>query len=179
MSLISNIGVYNGLGYEVYFFSWMGKDVVGMSRVNDQGRKVVCEQIYSNPEEEYLVKALDFMSRDIVNQNHSGKFQESLKDISINGMLSDCLPVATAFEYMAKRGDDIDDETELTALQQREYNMLQNILSMDVSIYLTRRTSGLCGSVIDDLRDMRRVFISKYNSCYDRKYINYNEDVDF
>lgn len=63
--------------------------------------------------------------------------------------------------------------------EEAEYDHIQNILSTEVSIYLTRRTSGCCGSIIDNLRGLRRQFIYEYEQKFKKQFIDYNSEVDF
>jgi len=99
-------------------------------------------------------------------------------DIQITGMLTDCLPVTTAFQYLVNR-DDISEDKDYTDEETKEYDDIQDILSIDVAIYLTRRTSGCCGSIIDNLRSQSRKLINKYEKDYGVKFIDYNSEVDF
>lgn len=99
-------------------------------------------------------------------------------EINVLGMLTDLLPVTTSYKYLVSR-DGISDDVDFTDEQENEMEALQNILSMEVAIYLTRRTSGCCGSIIDNLRSLRRDFISKYEAEYKISFIDYNSEVDF
>jgi len=100
-------------------------------------------------------------------------------DIIIIGMLNESLNVSTSYDYLKKMNGFFDDEKEPSDIEHKEMEAIQNILSMDVAIYITRRTSGLCGSVIDNLRNLRVFFINQYNAEYKKHYVDYNCDVDF
>jgi len=99
-------------------------------------------------------------------------------EIQIIGMLTNDMPVTTSFHYLKNR-DNISDDVEFTEQELNEYDDIQNILSIEVAIYLTRRTSGCCGSIIDNLRSQRRDLINKYEKNWGKKFIDHNEDVDF
>lgn len=101
-----------------------------------------------------------------------------MKEITILGMLTDVITISTAFEYLKTR-DNISEDADYTDEQEKEYDYLQNILSIEVSIYLTRRTSGCCGSIIDNLRTLRIYFILKYEKKFNKPFIDYNSEVDF
>lgn len=96
----------------------------------------------------------------------------------VGDILTDCLIVTTAYEYLQKR-DNMPTDKELTEIEQKEYDAIQNILSMEVAIFLTRRTSGCCGSIIDNIRQIRRNFIAEYQKEYGISFIDYNSYVDF
>lgn len=96
----------------------------------------------------------------------------------VGGILTDCLNVTTAYEYLQKR-DNIPADKELTEIEQKEYDAIQNVLSMEVAIFLTRRTSGCCGSIIDNIRQIRSNCIAEYENEYGISFIDYNSDVDF
>lgn len=98
--------------------------------------------------------------------------------IQIIGMLTDCLPVSTSFKYLVNR-DNIPGDIDFTDEQYEEDQHIQNILSMEVAIYLTRRTSGCCGTIIDNLRSIRNEFIKTYEDKWKRTFLDYNSDVDF
>lgn len=100
-------------------------------------------------------------------------------EIQVFGMLDACLTVTTSHDYFMRTDINFNPDKEPTDEQYAEQMAIQDILSMDVSIYLTRRTAGLCGSVIDNLRANRQMFISAYQKKYAKSYIDYNADIDF
>ena len=56
-----------------------------------------------------------------------------------------------------------------------EAESLRRIITCEVSIYLLRRSTGHCGSVSDNMVDIRRNFINEHN----KKFSDYIEDQDF
>lgn len=103
-------------------------------------------------------------------------------DLEVVGMLSDHLVVITSSDYFQREGSfgDFDwNEDTLTDQQEAECEAIQNILSTDVAIYLTRRTSGMCGSVVDNLRSICNNFINEYQEKFNKKYIDFNKEVDY
>jgi len=87
------------------------------------------------------------------------------------------LPVTTAIEYFNKVGKEIDfDETgNAELIPSKEYEMIQKILSCEVSINLMRGATGFCGSLIDEMVSIRRDFITSYESEFKKDYIEYND----
>ena len=64
-----------------------------------------------------------------------------------------------------------DDETKIPIKQAR---VIDDILATEVSIYLLRRSTGFCGSLIDRMASIRDEFIQKYENNYET-YIIYND----
>jgi hypothetical protein len=103
-------------------------------------------------------------------------------ELEVIGMLSDHMVVTTSYEYFQKEGSfgdfDWDDGT-LSDDQESECEAIQNILSADIAIFLTRRTSGMCGSVVDNLRSIYNNFVNEYQEKFNKKYIDFNKEVDY
>ena len=80
--------------------------------------------------------------------------------------------VSTCEEYFAQTGREIDWDDDYQTQQADE---LQQILASEISIFFLRRATGICGSVIDSMIEVRRDLINKYESSYDEKYVEYND----
>jgi hypothetical protein len=103
-------------------------------------------------------------------------------DLQVVGMLSDHLVVITSSDYFQREGSfgDFDwDDGSYTKEQEAESEAIQNILSIEVAIYLTRRTSGMCGSVVDNLRSICSDFINEYQEKFKKQFVDFNKEVDF
>lgn len=91
------------------------------------------------------------------------------------------LDVTVASEYATKQGfADVDWEEsgEATMMPMNEGDAIQKILTCEVSIYLLRRSTGHCGSVVDNMIEIRRYFIEKYKQEFEKEYEDYNcEDI--
>lgn len=83
--------------------------------------------------------------------------------------------VSTSTEYFEQTGREIDwEEDDTSKVSVFQSDAIQDILAIEVSIYLMRRVSGICGSLSDSLIDMRRRLISNYASDYE-PYVEYND----
>lgn len=83
--------------------------------------------------------------------------------------------VSTSTEYFKQTNREIDwEEDDTSKVSVFQSNIIQDILAIEASIYLMRRSSGLCGSLVDSLIGMRRRLISDYVSEYE-PYIEYND----
>ena len=90
--------------------------------------------------------------------------------------MMDILNVSLAREYFDKTDREIDhDETGKAGLIPIDKaDLLQNILTTEVSIYLLRRNIGFCGSLVDDMANIRRRLIDNYELDFE-PYIEYND----
>lgn len=88
------------------------------------------------------------------------------------------LLITTATEYFEYKNIEIDyaEANNPEMISVNEMNMIQNILTCEVSIYLLRRSTGHCGSVTDNMSLIREKFIKTYEKKYQKKYTNYNEN---
>ncbi len=85
------------------------------------------------------------------------------------------LTVSTKDEYFSRSEREIDwEDDDSTKVPSKQADDLQIILAMEVSIFLMRRTSGVCGSIIDTIASFRRKLIKKYEKNYET-YIQYND----
>ena len=95
------------------------------------------------------------------------------------------LKVTTVTEYAEWLGLTINYEEEEPAyfkkpensktISAKEADAIQCILSCEVSIYLLRRSTGHCGSVVDNMVEIRRFFINKYEEAFAKKYEDVND----
>lgn len=60
-----------------------------------------------------------------------------------------------------------------------ELDLIEIILTLDVCIFINRRISGICESVVDNLNSMRRKYINEYKTSFNKTYIDINEKCDF
>lgn len=91
------------------------------------------------------------------------------------------LRCATVSEYSVEVDREIDWDNENKESDMISYNeskAIQHILSTEVSIYLLRRSTGHCGSVTDDMCDIRQKFIMEYEKTFGREYVKINK-TDF
>jgi hypothetical protein len=89
--------------------------------------------------------------------------------------------VKTAYEYIERAyglGTDLKVDHYIDE-NYDEIQMLRQIIALDVSIYVMRRTNCVCGSNIDALRDMFEEKKQEYEKKFKRDYIDFNKDVDF
>jgi ribosomal protein S17E len=95
-------------------------------------------------------------------------------------MLDHDMVVTTSWEYFKKVGRiDFDDDKDFTPEESKEIEAIQRILCIKIAIYLTRRTSGCDGYVVDTLRGMCRELIEKYELDFTRKFEDFNKDIDW
>jgi len=91
--------------------------------------------------------------------------------------MKDLIEISLVEDYFNKVNKEIDWEemnySDLIPMAQA--NLLQNILTTEVSIYLLRRNIGFCGSLVDDMVGIRRNFINQYEENFGEKYIEYND----
>lgn len=104
----------------------------------------------------------------------STKTQICNLDNLINDIMHIELKASTSTEYFELLGCEIDwvadDKAKVPVAQA---DAVQEILSIEASIYLTRRCTGLSGSVVDNLVVLRRKLINAYEQEYDF-YIEHN-----
>lgn len=85
------------------------------------------------------------------------------------------LMVSTSGEYFSQVEREIDwdcnDNSKISIKQAEE---LQKILATEVSIFLLRRATGFCGSLVDSMVNIRRELIKKYENDYE-SYVSYND----
>ena len=88
------------------------------------------------------------------------------------------LPHTEAVNYLDSIGKDVDwdDKGGDNVVSVEEHDMIQNILTCETSIYMLRRATGFCGSLVDNMVDIRRKFINEYEDKFDKEWSNPNED---
>lgn len=85
------------------------------------------------------------------------------------------LKVSTCEEYFSQTEREIDwEDNDATKISIKQANKLQKILATEVSIFLLRRATGFCESLIDDMATIRREFINQYENYYE-VYVEYND----
>jgi hypothetical protein len=98
------------------------------------------------------------------------------------------LKVTTVNEYANYLGKEIDYEERepeyfkkpenSNTISAKEADALQCVISCEVSIYLLRRSTGHCGSVVDNMVQIRRFFINEYEKMFAKRYEDINgEDI--
>lgn len=86
------------------------------------------------------------------------------------------LEVTLAQEYFNKEGKviDYDKVGGDNKVSTQQADALQKILTSEVSIHLLRRSTGICGSLADDMIRIRKEYQLNY-ARYFGKYIQYND----
>jgi len=85
------------------------------------------------------------------------------------------LKVSTSGEYFLRQEREIDwEEDDASKVPAKQADRVGEILATEVSIFLLRRATGFCGSVVDQMGSVRRGLIKKYESEYGT-YIEYND----
>lgn len=85
------------------------------------------------------------------------------------------LDVITSEEYFLKLGQEIDwEENDNTKISINQQDEIAQILTTEASIYLLRRATGLCGSLVDNMVIIRRDLINEYEYTYG-PYVEYND----
>ena len=93
------------------------------------------------------------------------------------------LAIALPSQYFEEQGfteEDIDfDETGEKAISLKEYEAIQKILSCEASINLLAHAIGdnMCGSITDNMTEIRREYINAYEKEFGKKYVIYNKDL--
>ena len=81
------------------------------------------------------------------------------------------LDITTSTEYFERY------RNSSSGVQEKEIDLLNNIIACEVSVYLLRRSTGHCGINADTLVEIRRNFINEYNGI--SKNGDYIENSDF
>ena len=85
------------------------------------------------------------------------------------------LDVTIAQDYFSNLGKEIDwDEDDASKIDPTQADAIDEILAIEASIYLLRRTSKLCGSLSDIMVSLRRKLITEYEDKYE-PYVEYND----
>lgn len=85
------------------------------------------------------------------------------------------LKITTSEEYFAQTDREIDwDDNNENKISTDQAEELQKILATECSIYLLRRVTGLCGSLVDNMVTIRRELVNKYEQTHE-KYIEYRD----
>lgn len=86
------------------------------------------------------------------------------------------LNITTSEEYFNETNRQIDwDGNDNTKVSPKQADALQKILASEVSIHILRRVTGICGSLADDMVEVRRHLINEYEQTYEP----YKEYRDF
>ena len=85
------------------------------------------------------------------------------------------LKVSTSEEYFSQVEREIDwEEDNSSKVPTKQADEIGKILTTEVSIFLLRRATGFCGSLVDQMVSVRRGLIKKYESDYEN-YLEYND----
>jgi len=85
------------------------------------------------------------------------------------------LKVSTSEEYFSQQEREVDwEEDDSSKVPTKQANEIGKILATEISIFLLRRATGFCGSVVDHMVSARRELIKKYENDYET-YIEYND----
>lgn len=87
------------------------------------------------------------------------------------------LETVTAIDYYnhVEKEIDFEDTGDKDLIPYEQSKVIADILTCEVSIYLLRRATGGCGSLADNMVDMRRKLIKEYEAKYNEKYVVYND----
>jgi hypothetical protein len=85
------------------------------------------------------------------------------------------LKITVAEEYFQSIGKPLSDEDYDNEEKYKEIKSIGEIVALEVAIHLCRRTVGVCGSVIDNLSNIRSLLIENHNEDFD----NYEDNQDF
>jgi hypothetical protein len=85
------------------------------------------------------------------------------------------LEVGSSEEYFSQVGREIDwEEDDTSKVSIKQAGAIDKILTMEASIFLLRRATGVCGSMIDCMATIRRGLVDEYEKSYET-YVQYND----
>lgn len=85
------------------------------------------------------------------------------------------LKVNTSEDYFSQVEREIDwEEDDTSKVPTKQADEIGKILATEVSIFVLRRSTGFCESLIDHMVSVRRELIKKYEIDYET-YIEYNK----
>ena len=86
------------------------------------------------------------------------------------------LSIISSEEYFNESNREIDWEgNNSTKVSTTQTDLLQKILTTEVSIYMLRRGYGFDQLQSDTMCEIRTEFIKKYEEIYNEKYVSYND----
>ena len=85
------------------------------------------------------------------------------------------LKVNTSEKYFSQVGKEIDwEEDDNLKVSTKQADEVEKILATEIAIFLMRRSTGFCDSLIESMFSVRRGLINKYESEYEA-YVEYND----
>ncbi len=86
--------------------------------------------------------------------------------------------IGTGVEYFEKLGKELDwDETgDESLVSMKEYELVCEIIALQVSFWAVRRLSNCCGSNVDTLKDIINSKILEYESKFG-EFENFNREI--
>lgn len=83
--------------------------------------------------------------------------------------------------WLEAQGTPLENDEGYTEKQEKESELVTEILALESSIYVLRRTTKpyIDGSTIDALRDLCTRAIDRYEEVMGKEYYDANKDVDF
>lgn len=85
------------------------------------------------------------------------------------------LKISLSEDYFSQVDREIDwDDNDSLKVPTKQADAVDKILATEVAIFLMRRSTGFCGSLIDNMVSVRRKLIKKYESEYEA-YVEYND----
>ena len=85
------------------------------------------------------------------------------------------LKISLSEDYFSQVDREIDwDDNDSLKVPTKQADEVEKILATETAIFLMRRSTGFCGSLIDSMVSVRRELIKKYESDYEA-YIEYND----
>jgi len=87
------------------------------------------------------------------------------------------LNVDTSEDYFNEVDKEIDwdEEGDPNKIPYEQAEDIQKIITSEASIYLLRRSTGVCGSLTDTMCEMREKLIIEYQNKWSEEYISYND----
>jgi hypothetical protein len=96
---------------------------------------------------------------------------KEIKDLMVVSAASDWFVFIYGQDYYNKNEDEISDS--------KEYEIVSNIIALQISILALRRLAYICGSLIDSLEVLENKEILNYEKEFNKKYIDPNENIDY
>lgn len=85
------------------------------------------------------------------------------------------LEIITAEQYFEKTDREIDyEEDDSSKVSYEQADLLQRILTTECSIHVLRSVTGLCGSLVDSMADIRTSLIWEYEEKFE-EYVLYRD----
>ena len=90
------------------------------------------------------------------------------------------LIITSATDYFNEVDKEIDwdgDSDNPNEISYEQADDITKIISTEFSLYLLRRTSGVCGSLVDSMDLIRQRLMMNYEETWQEEYIEYNNEL--